>query len=297
MTDLNALKNLKPTKDYFIGIDSDGCAFDSMEIKQKECFIPQIIKHWKLQAVSKYARAAAEFVNLYSQWRGVNRFPALIKTLDLLKDWPAAMARNAQIPEAASLREWIGRETKLGNPSLKAEVARTGDPVLTQTLEWSEAVNNAVADIVEGVPPFPFICQSMEKAQPHADMVVVSATPCEALEREWKEHKIDGYVSVIAGQEMGNKTEHLQMTTGDGKYKQGHVLMIGDAPGDMKAARANNALFYPINPGGEEASWERFYNEALDKFLSDDYVGAYEQKLVDEFQAMLPSTPPWKKEG
>ena len=28
--------------------------------------------------------------------------------------------------------------------------------------------------------------------------------------------------------------------------------MIGDAPGDMEAAKANDALFYPINPGGEK---------------------------------------------
>jgi len=64
----------KPQHSYFVGIDSDGCVFDSMEIKHKECFIPNIIKYWKLQAISKYARAAAEFVNLYSKWRGVNRF-------------------------------------------------------------------------------------------------------------------------------------------------------------------------------------------------------------------------------
>ena len=53
------LKNLTPKKDFFIGIDSDGCAFPSMELKHKECFIPNIIKHWDLQAVSKYAREAA----------------------------------------------------------------------------------------------------------------------------------------------------------------------------------------------------------------------------------------------
>ena len=28
--------------------------------------------------------------------------------------------------------------------------------------------------------------------------------------------------------------------------------MIGDAPGDMRAAQANGACFYPINPGAEE---------------------------------------------
>ena len=70
--------------------------------------------------------------------------------------------------------------------------------------------------------------------------------------------------------------------------------MIGDAPGDMKAARANNALFYPINPGHEEVSWERFYKEAFDKFIAGDYDGAYEDQVVAEFEALLPDKPPWK---
>ncbi|MEE9562616.1 MAG: HAD family hydrolase, partial [Thermoanaerobaculia bacterium] len=70
------LAELEPQHEFFVGIDSDGCAFDTMEIKHKECFIPNIIKHWGLQPVSKYAREAAEFVNLYSQWRGTNRWPA-----------------------------------------------------------------------------------------------------------------------------------------------------------------------------------------------------------------------------
>ena len=55
------LRDLKPEKEFFVGIDSDGCAFDTMEIKHKECFIPNIVKHWSLQPVSKYARQAAEF--------------------------------------------------------------------------------------------------------------------------------------------------------------------------------------------------------------------------------------------
>jgi len=32
------LKELKPVHDFFIGIDSDGCVFDTMEIKQKKIF-------------------------------------------------------------------------------------------------------------------------------------------------------------------------------------------------------------------------------------------------------------------
>jgi hypothetical protein len=83
-----ALAGLEPQCRFFVGIDSDGCAFDTMEIKHKECFIPNIIKHWRLQAVSKYAREAAEFVNLYSRWRGVNRWPALVMVFDLLRERP-----------------------------------------------------------------------------------------------------------------------------------------------------------------------------------------------------------------
>jgi hypothetical protein len=71
--------------------------------------------------------------------------------------------------------------------------------------------------------------------------------------------------------------------------------MVGDAPGDLNAARANNALFYPINPGHEEASWQRFHDEAIDRFLSGSYAGDYETSLIEEFQNLLPETPPWKR--
>ena len=63
---------ITPTKEFFVGVDSDGCAFDTMELKHKECFIPNTIKYYNLQSVSKYAREAAEFVNLYSKSRGIN---------------------------------------------------------------------------------------------------------------------------------------------------------------------------------------------------------------------------------
>lgn len=105
-----------------------------MEIKHKECFIPNFIKYMGLQPVSKYAREACEFVNLYSKWRGANRFPAYLKVLELLKERPEVQARNAKIPELKGLREWVKRETKLGNPTLRAEVEKTHDPDLELTL-------------------------------------------------------------------------------------------------------------------------------------------------------------------
>ncbi len=290
---IDILTSLEAKKDFFIGVDSDGCAFDSMEIKHKECFIPNIINYWDLQGVSRFAREAAEFVNLYSQWRGINRFPALTMAFDLLAERDEALQRGYTSPEVDSLRKWIEEETRLGNPALEEKVADTKDPVLTKTLAWSLAVNETVGKIVRNVPPFPFVREGLAKIFDVADILVVSATPNEALEREWEEHDIDKYVRLICGQEMGNKTEHLKYGAG-GKYEAGKVLMVGDAPGDMKAAKANDMLFFPIFPGQEAQCWQRFVEEAADKFFAGTYAGEYEEALIAEFMTFLPSTPPWK---
>jgi phosphoglycolate phosphatase-like HAD superfamily hydrolase len=286
------LRDLQPQRKFFVGIDSDGCAFDSMEPKHKECFCPTTVWKFDLAAVSKYARDAWDFVNLYSKTRGCNRFLALQHVLEFLRERKDVKARGVSIPVLAELKAWTERESKLGNPALEAEVAATGNDELTLVLDWSNTINETVAKLVRNVPPFPGVRDSLQKLQDVADCVVVSATPNEALEREWKEHDVDQYVRVIAGQERGKKNEHLALAAG-GKYPVENILMMGDAPGDMKAARANNALFYPINPGHEEASWARFHDEALDKFVAGEYAGDYEDSLVAEFDKLLPEHPPW----
>jgi phosphoglycolate phosphatase-like HAD superfamily hydrolase len=286
------LRDFKPTKGFFIGIDSDGCIFDSMEIKHKECFTPMFIKHFRLQAVSKYAREVWDFVNLYSKTRGANRFPALSRALNLLRARPQVVARGVKVAETAALDQWIARETKLGNATLASEVQR-GNKDLEPIKVWSDAVNKAIEDLVHGVPPFPLVRESLEKLNRFADAMCISQTPADALKREWAEHGIDPFVKIIAGQEMGTKTEHLKFGAG-GKYAPNKVLMIGDAPGDYNAAKKNQALFFPINPGAEEKSWERFFNEGLDRFLKGAYAGAYAAQLVEEFEACLPEQPHWK---
>ena len=285
------LRDFEPGHGFFIGIDSDGCVFDSMEIKQKECFAPMFIKHHGLQAVSKYAREVWEFVNLYSKTRGINRFPALVRALGLLRERHEVQDRDAKVPSYPALDEWIARETKLGNATLATEVER-GNNGLTQVKVWSDAVNEQIADIVHGVPPFPLVRDCLSQALGQADLMVISQTPCDALEREWAEHDLARFVQAIAGQEMGTKTEHLQFAT-TGKYPADKVLMIGDAPGDHKAAKANGVLFYPILPGREEASWERLHSEALGRFFDGTYADDYEASLFAEFDASLPEHPSW----
>lgn len=280
-----------PQHDYLVAIDSDGCAFDTMELKHKECFIPSFINHYELQAVSKFARETWEFVNLYSRRRGVNRFPALLETLERLQRRPEVIRRGVRVEIPESLRAWISTETRLGNPSLEKQVAATGDAALAQCLRWSQEVNARVDALVRHVSPFPFVRESLEQLSGKADCIVCSATPQQALQKEWAEHHIERFVRAICGQETGTKQEILVAAK---QYPPHHTLMVGDALGDYAAAQANRCLFFPINPGLEEASWDRFYREGIERFLGGSFAGAYQDKLMEEFLQYLPEHPLWE---
>lgn len=294
MNPAQPLIDLKKEKDYLICIDSDGCAFDAMEIKHKECFCPNFIKHWNLQAVSKYAREVWEFINLYSESRGTNRFHAVMNALNLLEERPEVIRRGYKKPDLSPLVNFVQTETKLGNPALERAIANNPDPVLQQALNWSNGVNQFVADIVKNVPPFPYVRETIQKASKSADLIVVSATPGEALVREWNEHGLAEYMKVIASQEMGTKKEHIALAMKN-RYDADKVLKIGDALGDLEAAKANNVHFYPINPGHEEESWKQLFEVDLDKFINGEFTREYEDQLAETFKSYLPVTPPWKK--
>lgn len=283
--------SITPHHDFLVGIDSDGCVFDSMELKHKECFVPNFINCYELQGVSKYAREAAEFVNLYSKSRGVNRFPGLVEQLDWLRRRPEVRSRGVHVPKPEGLIKWMASETKLGNPALEKAAAATGDQDLKLALKWSLAVNKSIAEMVRGVPPFPNVRACLDRFSEHADMLVCSQTPNAALEAEWSEHGIAPYVQAICGQEIGSKKETL--AAAKGKYRPENILMIGDAPGDYNAAVANNALFFPINPGHEEASWTRLLEEGIERFLTGTFAGVYHKRLLEEFDSYLPERPPW----
>jgi phosphoglycolate phosphatase-like HAD superfamily hydrolase len=287
------LRSFGRTKDYFIGIDSDGCAFDTMEVKHKACFYPMIVKHYDAAGVARYVRDVWDFVNLYSTSRGCNRFLAMLRTLDLLGEREDVRRAGYCPPDASSLRAWTEQETKLGNPALEARCRETGDAFLARVLDCSLAINKQVASIVHNVPPFPRLPETLAELRDRADLMVVSSTPLEALEKEWAEHDIAQYVGMICGQELGSKKEHLRYAACE-HYEAERILMIGDAPGDMKAAKDNGVLFYPINPGAEAASWARFADDAAGRFFDGAYAGEYEAKVIAEFKRYLPSTPPWK---
>jgi phosphoglycolate phosphatase-like HAD superfamily hydrolase len=293
MDDPSLFKEFRPLHDFFVGIDSDGCVFDSMEVKQKEFFIPNALKYFNLFKVSKLVRETWEFVNLYSVYRGSNRFPAMIMVFELLAERKEVIESGVELPDLTSLKAWVKNETKLGNTALRKNCEEKPDKSLEIVLKWSEEVNREIGEWLHDIPPFCHAIKSMEKISATADIMVVSQTPLEALEREWQENDLNKFVSMIAGQEHGTKTEHIAIAA-KGKYSNSKIILIGDAIGDLNAARNNGILFYPIIPGNEDKSWERFMNEGYDRFTTGKFAGSYEESILKEFMVALPDKPAWK---
>lgn len=294
------LKNFPRAKKFLIAIDSDGCVFDSMNPKQIVVFHPKTMEFYGLWGIESYLREVAEFVNLFSKTRGCNRFVALQHIYRFLKERPdvkkVLSEGGISLADTASLDDYIRtyKDISLGNPTLEEYTKKISEPSLSKLLEWSKSVNLTIAKKIKNIPPFAEVRESLELASKKANLVVVSQTPYEALDREWKEHDLDGYVDAIAGQEMGKKEDHIRIAA-QKKYTHDKILMIGDAPGDKKAADGNGALFYPIIPGRETQSWEKLLEEALPKFFEGTFAGAYQENLLAEFDRALPSEPPWRE--
>ena len=286
------LINFQPQFETFVGIDSDGCVFDTMEIKQKDFFHPHIVRHWGLEAIELQVRAAAEFVYLYSTYRGLNRFLGLCKTLELLREWPDA-SENAALPDAADLGIYCDSGLPLSNATIQAEAERTGSRLLAEAYAWSIALNEDIDRNMPDPPPFAGVEKALRRIHRSSDAIVISQTQAVALLKDWYRDGLARYVSVIAGPELGSKTDHFTMAAVN-RYPDHAILMIGDAPVDMTTAHTIGCNFYPINPGHETESWQRFMDEGYDRFLAGGFSDEYQKQLNREFKALLPSIPPWK---
>ena len=291
------LKAFAPKHKFFVGIDSDGCAFDTMELKHKECFIPNIINHWELQAVSKYARMAAEFVNLYSQVARHQPLPGADRwSSTCWRTGPRWPARGAAIPRGQAAarvdrdgkgpRQPRAREGRQGDrrPRPRADASRGPRPSTSPSKRWSTACRRS-----------PSSARASRSSLAFADIIVrlrharrsPRARVGRARHREVRRrHRRPG----DGLQERAPDASPPRAST-----RRRTSSWSATPPGDLKAARSIGALFFPVNPGREDESWEFFHKEALDVFKAGKYAGDYEKRLIEKFEKLLPSTPPWKK--
>jgi len=293
---LNQLKEHKPNNEYFVGIDSDGTVFNSMELKHKDCFIGSLIRIFDLAPITHEIHIVWNYVNIFSINRGTNRFKALLLTFNYLREMDHIKTFNLKIPNLNILNKWIEKSEQLSNDSLikfSLEVTSNEKSELDTVIEWSEDVNHMVKVTAINLPPMKGALEAMSLIKNEVDLFVISNTPLETLNREWSENKINKNILYIGGQETGTKTQMLKAVA-EKKYDPDKILVIGDSPGDLKAAQNINALFFPILPLQEEISWSEFIKRGYEYFIKKSYVGEYQKNQIQKFQSILNVDPPWE---
>ncbi|MFW5695444.1 MAG: HAD family hydrolase [Alkalispirochaeta sp.] len=269
-----------------------------MEIKHRRCFAPEFVLWFGLESIAPSAEETWHFVNLYSATRGINRYTALAKTLRLLPSHPAVVD-DAKIPALPAFHRWVDSTDALSGESLTREINRTDSSSqdrrdLELVRSWSDEVDRSFDEIVAEVEPFHGVKEALQDLSGTAEVVVISHAPTAVLRRQWALYGLDRWVKAINGQESGKKSRHLSAARATGKYRADRMLMIGDAPGDFAAARAADAWFYPILPGEERDSWDRFRRDGWPRFLEATWDTDYQNGLLKEFYDRLPSVPPWE---
>ena len=276
------LAGFKPRRDFFIGIDSDGTVFDSMNIKHLKAFIPAALSVWDFGDAAGNFRRIMEHINLYSESRGINRFTGLLLAFETLK------AETGVLPgiDTGPLKEFTEKSGVLSNSALDEWMKNNAHPFLNEVRRWSHEADRLFEEHTKGLLPFLNAEPTIKFMAEKADIMVVSSASGKGLDKDFAYSGLDRYISLIAGQELGSKKEQLSLAC-SGKYESQKALMIGDAPGDLDTAGAVNASFYPIIPGKEEESWVRLKEEAASCFFAGTYRGEYERRLITEFRRGL----------
>lgn len=267
-------------KEFFMGIDSDGTAFDSMTLKHRNAFIPKMIEIWGLEKHSEKVFEICEDINLYSKTRGIDRFSGLLVSFDRMKE------EGIILPDYSPLKKFLEENEKLSNATLEEYIRVNDAPILNQVLSWSIEADAVFEEKVEKLMPFKPIVEILKSASEKADIAVISSASARSLEKDWQKEDLSHYLTAIYGQEQGKKGEQLKLAT-EGRYEQNKAVMLGDALGDYNAARSANIRFYPIIPGREEQSWLRFEEKYEEIFFSGRYDENCEKELMQEFYEAL----------
>ncbi len=242
-------------------------------------------------------REVAEFLNLYSKWRGINRFPGLVLLDGYAGGAPrgcaaASAAAGVLEPESLDRKRRHGSRTRRSPQRVRATgdadlelalaVERGGEP-FDQSRSWSRFLRfRWFANRSKAWTARPTWSWSRRRRARLWNGNGPS-TGCWSTWRCWP------------GQELGSKKEHLALAAA-GRYEPDKILMVGDALGDLEAARHAGALFFPIDPGCEDAIVAAILRgRRCRDSLPGITPGEYMEIQLARFLALLPERPPWKE--
>ena len=258
------------TGKFVFCIDSDGCVMDTMTYKHQLFFGPLAVDVFEVKNREAFLQEW-DRVNLFSRTRGVNRFVGLVMGLEY-----------AGVKNIENLKAWVEHTPQLSNASLEAQITQNPSEDLKKALVWSNAVNQHIHDYKGDTHTFESVPESLKKLHQLGKIWIVSSANKEAVQSEWQEHGLMHYVDVLFCQDKGKKEDALAQLLTEG-YTHSEILMIGDSPGDLKAAEVNQVGFYPILVGKEKQSWTRLAEQVASDFVNQALSKEDYQSYADEF--------------
>lgn len=274
---MGKLANYQRKKDFLVCVDSDGCAMDTMDIKHIRCFGPCMVTEWKLEQWGDEILARWNDINLYTMTRGINRFKGLAMALEEIN------GKYTAIDGIGELLHWAETSPELSNPALERAIAETDSAILKKALSWSRAVNESINALPDSAKlPYEGVKEALAFAHEKADIAIVSSANAEAVHEEWERYGLLPHTDVVCAQDVGSKAFCIAELLKAG-YAPDHVLMCGDAPGDLDAAKKNGVFYYPIRVRHEKESWQEFVAEALNRLVAGTYGGEYQEAKIAAF--------------
>ncbi len=269
--------------DFVLCVDSDGCVIDGMTIKHLECFGPALLEVFDVTGDVDEVLAYWNKINLYADTRGINRFKGLLLWLQ------HAVSQGWLALELTALVAWVDTARELSNQSLREQIllhGQQGDAnqqgkALQLALDWSLCVNQKVTAMPEEKKlVFPAAKATLQRVKSAVDVVVVSSANGAAVQEEWAYNQMLDLPDLVLTQEHGSKKDCLcqLLTLG---YAPNQIIMLGDSPGDIIAAKESGVLYYPIPPSQENEAWQVFCETYFPMFLQ----GHYQEKQMQACEA------------
>lgn len=143
-------------------------------------------------------------------------------------------------------------------------------------------VNQAIKHYSGPVLAFIGVHKGLEKLSQLGKVYVVSSANKEAVEEEWTDQGLMDFVTELYCQDRGKKEDVIKLLIEEG-YCPNKIMMIGDSPGDLKAAELNGVHFYPILVGREMQSWADLTETIADDFAHQAFTGEKETELIQAF--------------
>lgn len=237
---MSKLSEFKKKKDFLVCVDSDGCAMDTMDIKHIRCFGPCMVAEWGLEEWKDEILSRWNDINLYTMTRGINRYKGLSIALTEINE------KYTAIEALDTLTRWVEESPELSNGALEKAIAADDSISLKKALSWSKAVNASINQLPdEEKLPFEGVKEALAFAHEKVDVAIVSSANLDAVLEEWERYGLLDHTDIVLAQDSGSKAFCIGELLKAG-YARDHVLMCGDAPGDLDAAKKNEVFYYPI---------------------------------------------------